>query len=325
MTVLIVGGAGFIGSHLVDFYLKLNKKVIAVDDLRTGKLDNISEHLVNPNFKFYQADLLKWQDLDSVLKDCELVLNMAAMVGMFNVLEQPIATLDVNINITDRLLAAISKLKKMPRIVVASSSEVYGSSPEAMKETDSLLIETTSRAHANYPISKLCNEVAALAYFKERNVPAIVVRIFNTVGLRQSSRYGMVLPRFIKQALTNEPITIFADGKQTRAFCDVHDMCNILHQLTTSDKSIGQIINVGNDKSINILELANLVKTLTHSKSEMIFKSHEEVYGNEYINIQNRRPNLEKLNSIISYRPKWSLEDTINDFIKHKAVICSNG
>lgn len=315
MTILIVGGAGFIGSHLVEFYLNLNKKVVAVDNLSTGKLDNISKHLENSNFKFYESDFLKWPDLNAVLENCEMVYDVAAMVGMFNVLERPIATLNVNINVTEHLLEAISKQQRMPPVVIASSSEVYGSRPEAMKETDSLLIETTSKAHANYPISKLCNEVAGLAYYKEKKVPAIIVRIFNTVGPRQSARYGMVLPRFIKQALNNEPITIFSDGQQTRAFCDVRDMCNILHQLSLTERSIGEIINVGSDKSITILKLADLVKDLTKSKSEMIFQDHEEVYGKEYINIQNRKPDLKKLNSIINYSQQWQLEDTIKDII----------
>jgi len=317
MTILIAGGAGFIGSHLVDYYLNLNKKVIAVDNLSTGKLDNVSSHLDNPLFKFYEADLLNWPELTDVLDDCELVYNVAAMVGMFNVLERPIATLNVNILVTEILLAAISKLKKMPPVIIASSSEVYGSKPEAMKETDSLVIETTAKAHANYPISKLCNEVAGLAYYKEKKVPAIVVRIFNTVGPRQSARYGMVMPRFIKQALDNQPITIFSDGQQTRAFCDVRDLCNIFHALTQTDKSVGEIINVGSDKSISVLQLAERVKNITHSNSSLVFQNHEEAYGKEYINIQHRRPNLEKLNSIIDYSYQWNLDDTIHSIIQY--------
>jgi UDP-glucose 4-epimerase len=319
MSILIVGGAGFIGSHLVDFYLNLNKTVIAVDNLTTGKLDNISQHLNNPNFKFYQADLLDWSDLDRVLDNCELIYDVAAVVGMFYILERPIATLNVNINLTERLLAAISKLKNKPTIIIASSSEVYGSKPSAMKETDVLQIETTQKAHSNYPISKLCNEVAGLAYYKEKQVPAIIVRIFNTVGPRQSARYGMVLPRFINQALNNEPITIFDDGQQTRSFADVRDVCNIFHQLAMTDKSVGEIINVGNDNATIIIELAELVKKLTQSASPFVFQKHDEVYGKEYINIQNRKPDLTKLKSLINFSMKWKLEDTIKDMIDVEA------
>ncbi|MBA2653204.1 MAG: NAD-dependent epimerase/dehydratase family protein [Tatlockia sp.] len=316
MAILIAGGAGFIGSHLIDYYLNLNQKVIAVDNLSTGRLDNISKHFNHPNFEFHQTDLLTLSDLDCILENCELVYNVAAMVGMFNVLEKPIATLNVNINVTERLLSGISKLKRKPLIIIASSSEVYGSRPRAMKETDSLLIETTSKVHANYPISKLCNEVAGLAYYKEKQVPAIIVRIFNTIGPRQSSRYGMVVPRFINQAVNNQPLTIFAKGTQTRAFCDVRDMCNILHQLSMTDKSVGEIINVGSEKSISILGLADLVKEVVSSKSPLIFKNYNEVYGEGYINIQSRKPNLKKLKSIINYSLEWKLKDTIKDIIK---------
>ncbi len=315
MSILIVGGAGFIGSDLVDFYLNLYKKVIALDNLSTGKLDNISQHLHNPNFKFYEFDLLNWPDLDTVLENCELVYDLAAVVGMFNVLERPIATLNVNINLTERLLAAISKLKYKPTIIIASSSEVYGSRHSAMKETDSLLVETTQKAHANYPISKLCNEVAGLAYYKEKQVPAIIVRIFNTVGPRQSARYGMVLPRFINQALNNKPITIFDDGHQTRSFSDVRDVCNIFYQLAINDKSVGEIINVGNDKTTTIHKLAELVKNLTQSTSNFVYQNYDEVYGKEYINIQNRKPDLTKLKSLINFSMKWELEDTIKNMI----------
>jgi UDP-glucose 4-epimerase len=315
MTILITGGAGFIGSHLVDHYLNLNKKVIAVDNLTTGKFDNISMHLNNPNFKFYQSDLLNFSDLMSMIENCELVYNMAAIVGMFNVLDHPIATLNINIGLTGQLLAAISKFKLKPTIVLASSSEVYGSKPGSMKESDNLLLETTHKTHANYPVSKLYNELAGLAYYKEKQVPAIIVRIFNTVGPRQSSRYGMVLPRFIKQALDRKPITIFADGQQTRSFCDVRDMCNLLHLLAMTDKSVGEVVNVGSDKSISILKLAKLVKEVTQSTSELVFQNYDEVYGKEYINIKNRKPNLKKMKSMIDYSLKWKLKDTVKDIV----------
>ncbi|ARG99697.1 hypothetical protein B6V88_04290 [Legionella micdadei] len=317
MAILVTGGAGFIGSYLVDYYLNLNKEVIAIDNLSTGKFDNISKHLNHPNFTFYQSDLLNFPDLIPILENCELVYNMAAIVGMFNVLEHPIATLRININLTEHLLTAISRLKHKPPIVIASSSEVYGSKLSGMKESDKLILETTYKTHANYPVSKLCNELAGLAYYKEKQVPVVIVRIFNTVGPRQSSRYGMVVPRFVKQSLERKPITIFADGQQTRSFCDVRDMCHLLHQLAMTDKSVGEVVNVGSDKSISILNLANLVKDVTRSNSELIFQNYDEAYGKEYITIQNRKPNLKKLKSIIDYSLKWDLKETIKD-IAHR-------
>lgn len=315
MMVLIAGGAGFIGSHLVDYYLSSGYEVIAVDNLSTGNPNNISRHMKNPLFSFYTADLLCWPELEATVKKCDLIYDVAAIVGMFNVLQKPIATLHVNINITERILAAVAELKYKPPVIVASSSEVYGSSAKPMKENDILLIEMTSKAHASYPISKLCNEVAALAYYKEKEVPVIVVRLFNTVGPRQSARYGMVLPRFINQALTNQPLTIFADGKQTRSFCDVRDVCRMLHLLALSNTSIGEVVNVGSDKGISILSLANLVKEITQSQSILAFQQYESIYGNDYIDIHDRRPDLTKLKSLVDYSLHWQLKDTIKDII----------
>jgi len=317
MNILITGGAGFIGSHLAKHHLSLNDNVVVVDNLSTGKLDNIKNLFENRNFSFYETDLLLWPDLYHNLAQCDVVYHMAAMVGMFNVIEHPIDTLNVNIHGVDRLLALVAKLDKKPQIVVASSSEVYGSKPKAMKENEMLLLEATNKAHASYPISKLCNEISAIAYYKEKNIPVIITRLFNTVGPNQSSRYGMVLPRFIKQALHNEPLTIFDNGLQTRCFCDVRDLCNMLDRLAQSKNSLGQIINVGNNKSISILDLAKLVIKKTKSKSQLKFQKFDDVYGPEYINIEHRKPDLTKLKTIIDYEPQWTLEHTINDIIQN--------
>lgn len=317
MKILILGGAGFIGSHLTDYHLFQNDTVIAVDNLNTGKLSNIHGHLDNPNFLFYQKNILDWDELGAVAAQSDIIYDLAAMVGMFNVIEHPIHTLQVNVNITQKLLEIIAQLSKKPKVVIASSSEVYGSKTSAMKEEDALITAATNRAHSSYPISKMCNEIAGIAYYKEKQLPVLIVRIFNTVGPRQSSRYGMVLPRFIKQALNHEPLTIFSDGLQTRCFCDVRDLCHILHQLTQTEKSVGEIVNVGNDKPISILDLAKLVIKITDSQSKMVFQTYEEVYGHDdYIDIEHRRPDLKKLQGMIDYHHQWTLEDTIQDIIR---------
>jgi UDP-glucose 4-epimerase len=321
MAILITGCAGFIGSNLVDFYLQRGEEVIGIDNLSTGQLANIQAHLQNKRFTFYQSNLLDWKEMESVVSYCEVIFHLAAMVGMFNILEKPIATLEVNMGTTESLLTAISKLQRKPVILLASSSEVYGSKREPMRETDPLIIECSYKIHASYPISKLCNEVAGMAYFQEMQVPVVVMRLFNTVGRRQSSRYGMVLPRFIKQAMSNEPITIFGDGTQTRAFCDIRDTCNILYALSTSTQSVGEIINVGSEQSTTILELAELVKALTHSKSTFHFETLHDSYGDGYINTQHRKPDLSKLQSIIPYRHQWSLEATIKDMIEASSAL----
>ncbi|RAP36775.1 hypothetical protein B1207_08225 [Legionella quinlivanii] len=319
MAILITGGAGFIGSNLAELYLNLNEEVIVVDDLSTGKLRNIEPFLSNKNFKFYHSNLLEIP-LDPIVQKCEVIFHLAAIVGMFNVLQRPIATLEVNMQSTERLLIAVSRLQEKPTVLLASSSEVYGSKPIAMKETDPLHVEASGKAHASYPVSKLCNEVAGMAYYHEMQVPVTVMRIFNTVGRRQSSRYGMVLPRFIKQATHGEPITVFGDGSQTRSFCDVRDTCQIMRELSLSNKAVGEVVNVGSDHDISIIELANLVKHLAESNSEIQFQSLEETYGDGYINIQNRKPELSKLRSLISYRHHWSLEKTITEMLEH--VVC---
>lgn len=317
MATLIVGGAGFIGSHLVDYHLGLGHKVIAVDNQSSGKISNLNKALKNPNFKYYHSDLLTWPQLNDTLAECELVYNLAAVVGMFNVLHRPIDTLKINIHVTEKLLESIAAINNKTRIILASSSEVYGARHGAMKETDALLIEATNKSHATYPISKLCNEVAGMAYFKEKQLPVTSIRLFNTVGPRQCSRYGMVLPRFVKQALNDEPITIFSNGAQTRCFCDVRDVCSMLYQVTQTDTSIGEVLNLGNDQSITIMNLAKLVKQVTQSKSEFVFKQYDEVYGKEYIDIQNRKPDLAKLKLMINYSIKWQLEDSIKNIVTY--------
>lgn len=317
MNILITGGAGFIGSYLVDLHMQLGDTVTVVDNLSTGKLENIQAHLKKPNFKFYHADMLAWPELEQYTSKVELIYHFAAVVGMFNVLEHPIATLHTNLNITERLFAATSKSSNKPLVFVASSSEVYGSKTTSMKELDPLMIESSDKAHASYPISKLCNETMALAYHHEKQIPVIVLRIFNTVGPRQSSRYGMVLPRFIQQALSHEPLSIFSTGEQTRSFCDVRDLANILYQLSKTPNAIGKIVNAGSDQTISILSLANLVIQLTGSQAGYSFKSFEEMYGEGYIDIENRRPDLTKLQGLITYRYEWPLEKTIRYIIEH--------
>lgn len=317
MKVLVTGGGGFIGSHLVDYHLALNDFVFVIDNLSTGKFKNISEHIGNPNFSFYKADLSKCPDLEFILAQCDIVYDLAAVVGMFNIIEKPISTLHVNVDGTEKLLSTIAKFERKPLLVIASSSEVYGAKSTAMNENDALLIPSANKAHASYPVSKICNEIMGMAYFKEKKLPVIIARIFNTVGTRQSSRYGMVLPRFIRQSLRNEPLTIFSDGLQTRCFCDVRDLCKILHLLTQTEKSWGQIINVGNDKVISILDLAKLVIDLSQSNSGLKFQAYDDVYGKEYIEIPHRKPDLTKLKTLIDYSPKWTLENTIQDNINY--------
>ena len=320
MRVLITGGAGFIGSHLADYHLSRNNQVTVVDNLSTGTLNNLKHHLKNPLFTFYNENIASWPGLSSALSDCDLVYHMAAVLGMFNVIEHPIDTLHMNIDATRRLLSLAAKQDNQPTVLIASSSEVYGSKSGAMNELDPLILDATNKAHSSYPISKLANENDAFLYHKKFNLPIIVIRLFNTVGPRQLSKYGMVIPRFIEQAANNNPLTIFGDGKQTRSFCDVRDICEIFYRLSQTQNSLGEIINVGHETAISIIELAKLTKTITHSNSSYEFLDTEEIFHHDYLNIKHRKPDLNKLFKLIDYQYQWTLKTTINDMLTHLKI-----
>lgn len=312
--IVITGGAGFIGSHLTEYYLQKGDQVTVIDDLSSGKIENLSI-TKHPNLTFCQADILRFKDLETIIKNSDIVYNMAAKVGMFHVLKHPVDTMHCNIEILNRILEIIVSLEQKPLLVVASSSEVYGAHLTPVKEEDFLRVDSTRKSHAGYYVSKLCNEVMAMSYHKEKKIPVIIIRFFNTIGPRQTGRYGMVVPRFIKQALQNEPITIHGDGRQIRSFCDVKNVCMLLDKLCNNSASVGEIINVGNDMEISILELATLIKKLTHSSSVFEFKTYEETYGSDYSVIEYRRPNLDKIRKITGLDCCWDIEETIQNII----------
>lgn len=318
MKVLITGGAGFIGSNLVELHLAKHDEVFVVDNLASGTMSNINTFLANPNFHFFNADLLLWPELTSILMQVDRVYHLAATVGMFKVLAEPVATIENNIKTTERILTALKEIDNKPLLVIASSSEVYGNQAGLLTEETSLILETTAKNHANYPISKICNESMSLAFYHEYNVPVIVARIFNTIGQRQSSFYGMVVPRFIKQAIANEPITVFNNGEQTRCFCNVRDTVNLLDTLANNHKAVGQIINVGNNELVTINQLAQLVKESANSTSEIIYMPYEKVYQGGYIDIRSRHIDTTKLLTYTNYHYKWKLADTIRDIIKQQ-------
>lgn len=319
MQILVTGGAGFIGSHIVDYHMKKGDRVIAIDDLSSGSAENLQHWRHHPNLKFITADILQSGVIEENIHALDRIYNMGAIVGMQKVLHNPLLTLDVNIKILEKILIASKPLAKRPVIIVASSSEVYGCQNGMLGEKDPLILETTLKGHACYPVSKLCNEVMAEAYYKEAGVPIITVRIFNTIGPRQTGYYGMVVPRFVKQAVHNEPITLFGDGSQTRAFCDARDLVRILATLAETPKAYGQIINVGNEQSIHIRELANLVKSLAKSTSIISQTPISEAYNADYIEIPHRKPDLTYLNTLISFQYEWSLKQTIEDLIALEA------
>jgi UDP-glucose 4-epimerase len=318
VKILITGGAGFIGSNMAAYLLNQGNEVVVIDDLSTGNTGNIGSMLNHPDFYFYNENLLSFPDLSEVLSDIERVYHFAAVVGMFHVIEHPIETLNVNINGTQRLYETLQKLGKKPLVLLASSSEIYGNQHRVLSETTPLIIEGSITSHAAYAISKLSQESIAMSYWQKHQIPSIVLRIFNTVGRNQNSRYGMVIPRLMNQAINNEDITVFGDGKQKRAFCNVHDSVNLIELLAANPESIGQIVNLGNDDEININSLAQLIKQISKSKSTIIHIPFEEVYGNNAMTITERRPDLSKLMSLTHYQYQWNIEKTIQDIMLYK-------
>lgn len=334
MRVLVTGGAGFIGSHLCEYHVKRGDKVYAVDNLTTGLQSNLDFLSKNKNFQYEIADILTWPQLYEAVLWADRVYHMAAVVGVFRVLENPVAVLSTNVLGCERILRAVEASKRPTSVLIASSSEVYGvRATQPLKEDDELVYKSATYSRWTYPISKLTTEAFGLAYATSRlglgptTIAAsakniVIARLFNTIGPRQTGIYGMVVPRFIKQAIARENITVYGSGEQTRSFCDVRDLVVMLDKLMSADKAHGQIVNVGNDREISITDLANMVKNITKSSSSIEYISYEKAYGVEFDEMMRRKPSLKKLNHLISYQYAWKLEDTISylykssDFIK---------
>ncbi|MEN8146991.1 MAG: NAD-dependent epimerase/dehydratase family protein [Campylobacterota bacterium] len=317
MHVLITGGAGFIGSNIAQFHLKQGDKVHVVDNLSTGQLKNIEEMLQTSNFIFDEADILVWDALEKAVSWADRIYHMAAVVGVFRVLHEPISVLATNIAGCERLLRAMHKSRWDTKLIMASTSEVYGNRPgnEALHEEMELHVKPGHNTRWNYSISKLADEALGLSYAHEYKMDITVIRFFNVVGPNQTGKYGMVVPRFVKQALADEPMTVFGDGSQIRAFTDVRDVVNMLNLLAENPQSSGEIINVGSTHEITIKALAEMVKDRAKSSSDITYVSYEEAYGVDFEEIYHRKPELAKVKRLTGYAVKWSLEDTIDDLI----------
>lgn len=318
MNILITGGAGFIGSNLANYHLAKEDNVIVIDNLSTGSIKNIQQLVNLPNFTFYQEDIVTWKGLGKLLKEIDRIYHLAAVVGMFNVISEPVKTLQVNGWGTLRLFEHIVEQKVKPQVLVASSSEVYGNQQGVIEETTPIVLENSSKNHASYASSKLFEESVAFSYHKKYNIPATVLRIFNTIGRNQTGQYGMVVPRFVKHAVKNEDLTIYGDGTQQRSFCDVRDLVVLLDKVAENKGLVGYVINVGKSDEISIYDLANRIKTLSHSRSALKYIPFSEVYQDEYLFIKKRLPSVKKLLDYTSYHYKWTLEETLKDLILHE-------
>lgn len=316
MHVLITGGAGFIGSHLVDRHLAAGDKVHVVDDLSTGSQANITAHLSDSHFRFTEADIVTWNGLYEAVTWADRIYHLAAVVGVFRVLEEPINVMATNIAGCERLFRSVERCGWRPQVLVASSSEVYGPrTDERLREDMNLIIQPEAPPRWNYAISKLADEAFAVSYARTRGIPVTVVRLFNTIGPRQTGRYGMVVPRFVRQALADDPLTVFGDGKQGRAFTDVRDTAVMLDQLAGWANDQGLIVNVGQGGEISINALAKRVIERTGSASTFEHLPYEAAYGQEYVDIRHRCPDLTRLHALIDHRPQWTLDATLDDLI----------
>jgi UDP-glucose 4-epimerase len=318
MHVLVTGGAGFIGSHLVELLLRQGHAVHVVDDLSTGRVSNISAFIDNPRFRFDEADLVTWDGLDAASATAERIYHLAAVVGVRRVLNDPLRVLATNVTGTERVLKAAAAGGSQPRVVVASTSEVYGfsKSPRLSESTD-LLFKAGCGTRWTYAVTKLMGEHFAATYAREHSLPVAILRLFNTVGLRQSPQYGMVLPNFVRQAVRGLPITVHGDGTQTRSFCDVRDTVEMIARLGEMSLPIGEIVNVGNDQEITINDLAKMTRRLADSRSEIQYLSHVEAYGEDFADVTHRCPDLARMHSLIGYQHRWTLTQTINELIAH--------
>lgn len=315
MRVLITGASGFIGSNLVAYHLDKGDEVYGMDDLSAGKIQNIEAFKSHQQFKFEVADLLNWKHLDQAVQWADRIYHMAAVVGIKHVLAEPIKVTETNIIGTYLLFRAMNNHHSKATIVIASSSSVYGIRKKHIStERDSLSIEPPSfHSISTYAISKLADEAFAYAY--QKNLSALVIRLFNVIGPRQTGRYGMVVPRFVQQACQNDPITVFGNGLQTRSFCDVRDTMGMIDALLANKTTTGGVYNVGRNVEIPIIELAKLVKKRAKSKSKIVFVPYKEAYGVEFNDIKQRVPDLDKCLSITNYKYHWTLAQTIDDLI----------
>lgn len=319
MHVFITGGAGFIGSHLAELHLARGDKVHVVDDLSTGSYENILPFVGNPHFRFDEADMLTWPLLERTTAWADRIYHLAAVVGVYRVLAEPTKVLAVNIAACERLLRAVTTCGWKPAVVIASSSEVYGHNQQGLlSEDQDLCISTRVGTRWNYSVSKVADEALGLSYAKKFGIPVVVSRFFNTVGPRQSARYGMVLPRFVDQAVKGETITVFGDGAQTRSFCDVRDTVVALDLLAKNAPTEGMVINVGNDQEISMHELAELVRARAESQSEITRVPYLQAYGEDFEDIRRRRPDLQRLRQLTQFQHQYPLDRTINDLIRVK-------
>ena len=315
MRILITGGAGFIGSHLTEQLLARGDQVHILDDLSTGSIENLALIKNHPNLT-YHIDTIRNYRLTAELVDaCDIIYHLAAAVGVKLIVESPVNTIETNIRGTDIVLSLAAKKRK--RVLITSTSEVYGKrNAIPFNEEDDLILGPTNKGRWSYACSKAIDEFLAIAYWKEKRVPTVIARLFNTVGPRQTGRYGMVIPNFVQQALTGQDITIYGDGSQTRCFSHVSDIVKALIKLAEHPNAVGEVYNIGSDQETTILQLAEKVRQITESESRLVYVAYDEAYEQGFEDMMRRVPDISKICKLIDYQPSIDLDGILSSIIE---------
>jgi UDP-glucose 4-epimerase len=320
MRILITGGAGFMGSHLAEALLQDGHRVHLLDDLSTGSIDNIRGLRSEPAFSYTIDSCHDSRLVAELVDEADFIYHLAAAVGVQLIVESPVRTIETNVHTTEIVLAQASK-KRRP-VFIASTSEVYGKSADIpFREDGDIVMGATHRGRWAYACSKALDEFLALAYYRERMLPTVVGRMFNTVGPRQTARYGMVVPTFVRQALANEPITVFGDGRQQRCFCHVRDVVRALADLPDHEELYGEVVNIGSTEEVSMLELAERIRNATGSDSEIVLIPYEQAYGEGFEDMSRRVPDTSKIERILGWRATASLDEILSDVIAHEQSV----
>jgi UDP-glucose 4-epimerase len=319
MRALITGGAGFIGSHLAEELLARGDEVVVIDDLSTGSIENIEGLKSHPGFRYIIGTIMDRPVMAELVDTADVIFHLAASVGVRLIIESPVRTIETNIRGTEIVLELAAKKRK--KVLLASTSEVYGKQNHVpFREGDDLLLGPTHKGRWSYACSKAIDEFLALAYWKEKRLPVVVARLFNTVGPRQTGRYGMVIPTFVGQALAGRPITVFGDGDQSRCFGWVGDTVTALIALADHPGAVGEVFNVGNDQEVTILDVARLAKAITASDSEIVRVPYDEAYEEGFEDMRRRVPDLSKLRAAVGYEPTLTLPDILSAVVRHMSA-----